>query len=75
MSHLDVAFHGGTTRVVLRSGKACGRPDKKFCATVGNKKVFFGQAGASDYTIHKTPTRMLDYVRRHGESTTAISTA
>lgn len=57
---------GAKEKVTLRTGKSCGHPDKKFCATVGNKKVFFGQAGASDYTIHKTPTRMLDYVRRHG---------
>jgi hypothetical protein len=62
------AANGGATKekVTLCAGKSCGRPDKKFCAIVGNKTVCFGQAGASDYTIHKTPTRMLDYVRRHG---------
>lgn len=28
--------------------------------------VDFGGAGYSDYTIHKTPSRMRNYVRRHG---------
>ena len=33
----------------------------------GTKKVVhFGQAGASDYTRHKDPARMLSYLRRHG---------
>mgnify|MGYP003328307336 CR=1 FL=1 len=44
--------------------------EKKFKVEipVGHKTrtVYFGQRGASDYTIHKDPLRMEQYVRRHG---------
>lgn len=30
------------------------------------KRIDFGQAGASDFTIHKDPARMLRYLLRHG---------
>lgn len=52
---------------------------KKFTATIpvkGTKKtrvVHFGQRGASDYTIHKNPLRMEQYVRRHGGKPTRFS--
>ena len=62
---LGLGAGGARVTVVLKTGRACGRPEKKFCAIVGNKTVPFGQTGATDYTKHKTPTRMLDYVRRH----------
>ena len=41
---------GNKWRVTFASGKA----------------VDFGQHGASDYTIHKNPRRMLLYLKRHG---------
>jgi hypothetical protein len=43
-----------------------------------NKKVFFGQAGASDYTIHKDDERKLRYIKRHSNenwSKSGINTA
>jgi hypothetical protein len=43
------------------------KPAKKFVATVGNKKVYFGQAGFSDFTLHKNPERMERYVSRHSK--------
>jgi len=40
---------------------------KKFRAVFEDgSHVDFGGAGYSDYTIHKTPSRMRNYVRRHG---------
>ena len=44
--------------------------DKRMTAIFydGNKKiktVHFGQAGASDYTIHKDPERKQRYIERH----------
>ena len=42
------------------------RRNKKWRAEVlGEKAVDFGQAGASDFTIHKEPDRMLRYLIRH----------
>ena len=42
------------------------KPDKKFyIITNNNKRVYFGQAGASDYTIHKDDERKLRYIKRH----------
>ena len=35
--------------------------------------VHFGQQGASDYTIHKNPLRMEQYVRRHGGKPTKFT--
>ena len=44
------------------------KPDKKFyIITNNNKRVYFGQAGASDYTIHKDDERKLRYIKRHQE--------
>jgi len=40
---------------------------KKFSAFLPNgKRVRFGLRGYSDFTLHKDPTRMQRYVRRHG---------
>lgn len=42
------------------------KPNKKFyIITNDNKKVYFGAAGMSDFTIHKDPVRKLKYVVRH----------
>ena len=46
------------------------KPDKKYDAIIHReddrtKTVSFGQAGASDYTIHKDKDRMLRYIARH----------
>lgn len=44
------------------------KPDKKFyIITKDNKRVYFGQAGASDYTHHKDDERKLRYIKRHQE--------
>jgi hypothetical protein len=40
---------------------------KKFRAILGDgRTVDFGASGYSDYTKHKTPSRMRSYVLRHG---------
>ena len=40
--------------------------DKKYTAIIDNKKqVHFGQAGASDYTLHKNHNRKKLYENRH----------
>jgi hypothetical protein len=42
------------------------KPDKKFyIITNDNKKVYFGQASASDMSIHKDEVRKLRYITRH----------
>jgi hypothetical protein len=42
------------------------KPDKKFyIITSTGKKVYFGSAGMSDYTIHKDDERKLRYIKRH----------
>ena len=42
------------------------RPDKKyFIITNDNKKIYFGQASASDFTLHKDETRKQRYINRH----------
>ena len=42
------------------------KPTKKFEARIDNRKsVYFGQAGASDFTIHKDPERKERYLQRH----------
>lgn len=42
------------------------KPDKKFyIITNDNKKVYFGQASASDMSIHKDEVRKLRYIMRH----------
>jgi len=42
------------------------KPDKKFfIITSTRKKVYFGSAKMSDYTIHKDPLRKNAYIKRH----------
>ena len=42
------------------------KPDKKYyIITNKNKKVYFGAAGMSDYTIHKDEARKQRYINRH----------
>lgn len=42
------------------------KPEKKFfIITSHGKKVYFGQAGASDMTQHKDPLRRDKYIQRH----------
>lgn len=42
------------------------KPNKKyFIITDDNKKIYFGQAGASDMSIHKDEARKQLYINRH----------
>ena len=42
------------------------KPNKKYyIITNNNKKVYFGQASASDFTIHKDEARKQRYINRH----------
>ena len=42
------------------------KPNKKYYIIINNnKKVYFGQAGASDFTIHKNEARKQLYINRH----------
>jgi len=42
------------------------KPNKKFyIITSNNKKVYFGSAGMSDFSIHKDEARKLRYIVRH----------
>ena len=42
------------------------RADKKYyIITNDNKKVYFGQASASDFTLHKNEARKNLYINRH----------
>jgi Tfp pilus assembly protein FimT len=42
------------------------RPDKKyFIITNDNKKIYFGQSSASDFTLHKDEARKQRYINRH----------
>ena len=42
------------------------RPDKKyFIITNDNKKIYFGQASSSDFTLHKDEARKQRYINRH----------
>ena len=42
------------------------KPNKKYyIITNDNKKVYFGQASASDFTIHKDEARKQLYINRH----------
>ena len=42
------------------------QPTKKYYIITGeNEKVYFGQAGASDFTIHKDKERKQRYINRH----------
>ena len=47
------------------------KPDKKYyIITSNNKKVYFGQASASDFTIHKDEARKQRYINRHKKNET-----
>ena len=42
------------------------KPDKKYyIITNANKKVYFGQASASDFTLHKDEASKNLYINRH----------
>ena len=41
--------------------------NKKFDSFVDGKKISFGAAGASDFTIHKDPARKERYISRHAK--------
>ena len=42
------------------------KPNKKYYIITNNdKKVYFGQAGASDFTHHKDEARKQRYINRH----------
>ena len=42
------------------------KPDEKyFIITSSGRKIYFGSAGMSDYTIHKDPERKNRYIQRH----------
>ena len=42
------------------------KPEKKYyIITKDNKRVYFGQAGASDFTQHKNEDRKNRYIKRH----------
>jgi hypothetical protein len=42
------------------------KPEKKYyIITKDNKRVYFGQASASDFTIHKNEERKNRYILRH----------
>jgi DNA-binding PadR family transcriptional regulator len=42
------------------------KPDKKYYIITDNgKKVYFGAAGMSDFTIHKDEARKQRYINRH----------
>ena len=63
--------------IVLRKNK---KGIKKFTVEIPlgghdhrTRTVHFGQMGASDYTIHKDPLRMEQYVRRHGGTPTRFT--
>ena len=46
--------------------KPSSKKEKKYDAVIdGSKTVSFGQAGASDYTLHKNPNRKKLYENRH----------
>ena len=42
------------------------KPNKKYYIITNNdEKVYFGQAGASDFTLHKDEARKQRYINRH----------
>lgn len=41
------------------------RKDKKYMVLIDNKKLHFGAAGMSDFTIHKDEKRKDNYISRH----------
>ena len=47
------------------------KPDKKYYIITNNdKKVYFGLAGASDFTHHKDEARKQRYINRHKNNET-----
>ena len=42
-------------------------PKKKYYIEHAHKKIYFGAAGFSDYTMHKDPERKRLYIQRHGK--------
>ena len=47
------------------------RPKKKYyIITKSEKKIYFGQAGASDFTLHKNEARKQLYINRHKNNET-----
>ena len=47
------------------------KPNKKYyIITNDDKKVYFGQASASDFTIHKDEARKQRYINRHKKNET-----
>ena len=51
------------TEVIIKKSS---KPDKKYDAIINGKKtVSFGQAGASDFTIHRDEERKQRYIDRH----------
>lgn len=58
--------------------KQSNKKDKKYMViTPENKAIYFGQSGASDYTINKDPKRKASYLARHraNENWNDLSTA
>jgi hypothetical protein len=55
------------------------KPEKKYyIITKDNKRVYFGAAGYSDFTLHKDEARKLRYIKRHNNedwSKSGIDTA
>lgn len=45
--------------------KKSDKPDKKFMVNIDNKKIHFGQEGASDFTKHGDNERKERYINRH----------
>jgi len=45
--------------------KKSSRKDKKFMLITPEKKIHFGGAGYSDFTIHKDEERKKNYILRH----------
>ena len=41
------------------------KPDKKYLATVNDKKIYVGAKGYEDYSIHKDNIRKERYIARH----------
>jgi len=58
-----MAHRSAITEVIIEKSK---KPEKKLQAVIdGKKTVPFGQAGASNYTLHKNPARKKLYIQRH----------
>jgi len=69
-SHAEANVRGGQKKkITFVSVTPSKRKGKKWTAVLNvdgkNRIVHFGAAGMEDYTMHKTKSRMEDYVRRH----------